>query len=600
MKTKRLILPIAVLFALFSVGMSACGGGQGGNGGNNSAQTQKITITSADNKKELILGESLQLTASVGGVSWESDHPEIATVSESGLVQSLTVGTVKITAKKDGYKDGTITLNIKLEKIVVTAEGETSLLAGASVTLKASKEGVTWASSDESVATVDQTGKVTAVKFGTAVISASKEGFDAGSIQINVVRPEQNAKFDLTVAAEHYSADGWWSIASSSMFGMGGEVGGGATPVTKTQSWGQETESDEYLTAFGIGDKETIKFKSDKAIKAEFVANLGNGNAITLSEVVSVKLNGAAINLQGIALEEHSQDFGGFAMVTTEFSDVSFGEADLLANENVLEFEFIAETDLCLNELSIYAGDAKIELVNPPAKEQIVVQEAQLSIIEGETVQIVTEEAGVSYVSVDAEVATVDEYGLVTGVKMGKTNITVKKEGMYSVRVEITVNPKPVSGQIVVEAEDGEEVTTDYQSGGFIKNVDGSGFGGNTVHSGGAYVSAFSGENLVLTIKFTAEEAKKMVLSVVGSAPMAWQGDAVPFVFAESATIKVNDVAVEVAADVAFPAAQGWNAEMVEVTLGEVDVIKGENTLVFELTGSSAPSLDCFKLSLKD
>jgi len=211
MKGKKIFLPIALLSLVFGVGMStltACGGG---NGGQSSAQTQKITITAADNKKELILGDVVQLTASVDGVSWESDHPEIATVSESGLVQSLAVGSVKITAKKDGYKEGTITINVKLEKIAITAEGSaTSIELGGSLKLTASKEGVTWSSSDETIATVDQTGKVTGIKFGTVTITAAKEGFDPGTISLNITRPAPKGVLSLD-DADHYSPTGEWA-----------------------------------------------------------------------------------------------------------------------------------------------------------------------------------------------------------------------------------------------------------------------------------------------------------------------------------------------------------------------------------------------------
>ena len=93
------------------------------------------------------------------------------------------------------------------------------------------------------------------------------------------------------------------------------------------------------------------------------------------------------------------------------------------------------------------------------------------------------------------------------------------------------------------------------------------GFGGNAVHSGGAYVSFFSmggDADLTLTIKFEATEAKKMVLSVVGNAPASWQGEGSPYVFAESAELSFNGTALTFT-DQAFPAASGMSPEMVEI-----------------------------------
>ena len=601
MKRKSFLFPVAALALLVSFGLAACGGGGGEGGGEsktqqNSAKQEKISITAAENKTKLILGESVQLTASVDGVTWSSTDEAIATVSATGLVESKAVGKVQIKANKNGYKEGSISISIDLEKIEVTAAGDkTSLLATETVQLTASQEGVTWESDDPEVASVSATGLVTAIKFGTAKITAKKQGFNDGSITINVIRPAASLIIDLTTGAEHYSADGWWSITTSS-YGYSMETGGGATPVTKTQSWGQETDSDEYIGAFGVGDKETVKFNSSKAGKAEIVINIGNSDEVKLADVMAIKLNGAAIDLSAVTLEAHAGQWGN----SLEFTDLSLGELNIAA-ENTLVFEMLTDNTVYLNEIAIYAGDATVTLVNPPEKKQIAIDPASYQVIVDETVQIVTTETGVAFSSLDETIATVDASGVVTGVKVGKTNILLRKEGMYSVRAEVTVNPKPVAGQIIIEAEDGAEVTSDWGSGAYMKQSDGSGMGGSAVHSGGAYVTYFSmggGDvDLTLTLSFEATEAKTMVLSIVGSAPMSFGGDAAPYVFADSAEITVNETAVTFT-DQSFPAPEGYSSEMVEVVIGDVAVKAGPNTLVFHTTGA-APSIDCFKLSVK-
>ena len=50
----------------------------------------------------------------------------------------------------------------QLEKIELTTEGSKTIHVGETLQIKSSVEGVTYKSSDEKVATVDQTGKVTA------------------------------------------------------------------------------------------------------------------------------------------------------------------------------------------------------------------------------------------------------------------------------------------------------------------------------------------------------------------------------------------------------------------------------------------------------
>lgn len=613
MKKSKILLPLALVGMIF--GIAACNPAEQSQENQSqagqesqpaeeskpaeseSAKQEKITITAEGDKTKLILGETVQLTASVEGVTWESKNPEVASVSESGLVTSLKEGSTSITASKDGYKAGAITIKVELEKITVTAaEDKTSLLAGQTVQLTASQDGVTWESSDETIATVNN-GLVTAIKFGDVTIKASKDGYKEGTIVIHVVRPEVSGSFDLTVAADHYSADGWWELPAAGGFGFAMQTVTGWNPISQAASWGQQSEEpvETFIGGFGIGDKETVKFTATSAGKAELVLNIGNSDEVALGTVMSAKLNNVAIDLSEVALAAHAGDWGN----SLEFEDLSLGELDLVQGENIVEFEFLVETNIFLNQLDVYAGST-ITLVEPAAKEQITVTAATLEVIETETVAIETAIEGVSYVSVDPEVATVDENGVVTGVKMGKVDITVKKEGMYSVRVEITVNPKPVDGQILLEAESAIELEG-IEPGGFSQgtptiNQDGGQWGGNAVHSGGAYVSMWGGDSLTLSFKFEATEAGPMALSVVGNAPASWGGEASPLVFKDSATVTFNDVALEFT-DQEFPAASGMNPEMVEVYLGVVNVVVGENTLVVTFSGS-IPSLDVFKLSV--
>ena len=529
MKKTKFFLPAMAIGLLLSMGLTACNqnanSGQGSktNSQQSSAAKEKITITAAGDKKTLALNETLQLTANVGDVTWETSAADVATV--------------------------------------------------------------------------DNTGKVTAVGYGEVTITAKKEGYTNGTIALNVPRPAASATFDLTTAAEHYSADGWWDLGSS-MYAM--QTVNGWNPVAKQSSWGQETEeSDTFIGGFGAGDKETVKFAASKAEKAEILVNIGNSDEANLAEIMTVKLNGTAISLANKVLEEHPGQYFNDLV----FDDVSLGNLDLAAS-NTLEFEFLKDTNIFLNEVAIYAKEATVTLTNPAAKQQIEVVNDKLEVIVDETVaiQVKNNLTGVTYSSVDQTIATVNDTGVITGVKVGKTNITVKKEGMYSIRVEILVNPKPVAGQIIVEAESAEELA-DLTPGSFNMSgpsimQDGGMMGGSEVHSGGAYVMSFGGDGLTLTMKFQATEAKTMVLSVVGSAPMSMGGSAEAFVFADSMAITLNNNTVTPAADAQFPAPEGYTATMSEVVIGDVAVKAGENTLVVVFEGSVA-SLDCFKLSVK-
>ena len=339
--------------------------------------------------------------------------------------------------------------------LILSGCGQKTLDLNGTVQLTASVDGVTWESSDTAVATVAN-GLVTAVGYGDVTITAKKDGYTNGSIGISVPRPAATATFDLTTAAEHYSADGWWELPTGGM-GFAMQTVNGWNPIAQQSNWGQQTEepAETFIGGFGVGDKETVKFTASKAGKANIVLNVGNSDEAYLEEIMSIKLNGAAISLASWALEAHAGDWGN----SLEFSDVSLGNLDL-ATANTLEIEFLQATNIFLNELSFYAEGMTIALTNPAAKQQIEVVSDKLEVIVDETVnvQVKNNLTGVTYVSSDETIASVNNTGVVTGVKVGKTNVTVKKEGMYSVRLEITVKPKPVAGQILVEAESAEEL----------------------------------------------------------------------------------------------------------------------------------------------
>ena len=120
MKLKKVFGALALLLALTVVGCNsnsapASGSKASGSKGGNTQTTSSlpsITVTAAGSKSSIIIGETLQLTSSVEGVTWESSAAAVASVDSSGLVTAVAKGSATIKAKKDGYKDGSISLTV--------------------------------------------------------------------------------------------------------------------------------------------------------------------------------------------------------------------------------------------------------------------------------------------------------------------------------------------------------------------------------------------------------------------------------------------------------------------------------------------------------
>ncbi len=146
--------------------------------------TEEVTLT----ETELTLGRNTeyQLTAglnpmdSTDEVTWSSSDEKVAKVDQTGKIQAIAVGEAVITAKA-GEKTATckMTVNVPMTSIRLNKTSIELNSIGDSYQLQANyspsdAEGtIIWKSDDEGIASVDQTGKVTAVGKGTTTITAS-------------------------------------------------------------------------------------------------------------------------------------------------------------------------------------------------------------------------------------------------------------------------------------------------------------------------------------------------------------------------------------------------------------------------------------------
>lgn len=139
--------------------------------------------------KTTLTATVLPESANDKSVTWSSEDAAIATVDPAtGEVTGIAIGIVKITATaNDGSGvsgSGTVTVISKVKSVSINPSS-TTMKKGNSTTLVATvtpvdgvtiDTGVTWSSSDESIATVDAGGKVTGLAVGTVTITAiSKE-----------------------------------------------------------------------------------------------------------------------------------------------------------------------------------------------------------------------------------------------------------------------------------------------------------------------------------------------------------------------------------------------------------------------------------------
>jgi len=136
------------------------------------------------------VGTSSQLTVTVNptdatnkAVNFSSSNPAVATVSATGLVTSVSVGTATITATSvSGSKTasclvtvsniGVVSVSLTPSTVTIN-KGETSQLTASILPTNASNKALTYTSSNPAVATVSATGLVNGIGQGTAAITVT-------------------------------------------------------------------------------------------------------------------------------------------------------------------------------------------------------------------------------------------------------------------------------------------------------------------------------------------------------------------------------------------------------------------------------------------
>jgi uncharacterized protein YjdB len=138
----------------------------------------------------ITVGGTVQLNPTVSpsnatnqNVTWSSNSTGVATVSSSGLVSGVAVGTATITVKTvDGNYPATCVVTVSTASVPVTGVslnlaastkyiGETVQLTPTIIPSNATNQNVTWTSNSTGVATVSSSGLVTGVALGTATVT---------------------------------------------------------------------------------------------------------------------------------------------------------------------------------------------------------------------------------------------------------------------------------------------------------------------------------------------------------------------------------------------------------------------------------------------
>ena len=156
-------------------------------------QTTQATATAFDAAGNPLAGRTVS--------NWSSSNPSVASVSATGVVSAISVGTVTISATVEGITGtGTLTVSQVPVATVTVTLASTSLYVhqttGATAVARDSAGNVLsgrimgpWQSSNLKVAQVDASGLITAVGIGTALISTTIDNVPGAAILTVTVSP---------------------------------------------------------------------------------------------------------------------------------------------------------------------------------------------------------------------------------------------------------------------------------------------------------------------------------------------------------------------------------------------------------------------------
>ena len=381
---------------------------------------------------------SLTLTAGETGALTTNFHPEgtsaaltytssnaaVADVDGDGLVQAHKAGKATITVRTENDKTEAC------ELLVLPVTEEITLGVGQKLTLASPDKTVksfTFASSDTKIATVNASGQVTAVKAGSATITASAGGVLLGQWQANVMAAPTKAALSKTTAT----------------IGVGDKLTLAATLSAGSSSPLTWTSSNAKVAAVDGNGVVTAK----AAGSATITVKTFNGKTATCAVTVKKAPTSIKLNITSVTLGS-----GDSVALTATLSSGSAGTMTYASSDSAVATVksgkiVVGETGTATITATTHNGLSTSCVVNVvPAPESIALGDLTIGVGQTVTLSPAFPEgtmATVTYTSSSASVATVAANGKLTGKKAGKVTITAKTHNGVTATATVTVVAAP-------------------------------------------------------------------------------------------------------------------------------------------------------------
>lgn len=457
-------------------------------------------ITVSPDTLTLVVGDSENLSATVEpenatdkSVKWTSGDESVATVDDSGLVTAVAAGGCTIYASTlDGGISGscTVTVNnptypttsVQLSENEISIEENTSHTLEVTILPENTTDTASWSSNDESVAKVDQSGNVTAVAPGTAIITVTS-GEYSDTCYVTVTQ--------AVVPADSIVITDMQSNPLSSIglaVGETQQVSCTISPETATDNtvtWSYTGERVFEITEEGTN---SCTITAIAAGTATLVAT-SNSDPDVYGECV-VTVNAAVVPVESVTVdpEEVSVDVGDTTTLTATIEPENATDQSITWESGDTSIATVNEqgvvTGVAVGDCTIYAYSSNREIYGTC---QVFVDEPIIPVtnivIDPDTLTLETDDVrelsatvepetatdqSITWQSSNQEVATVNEQGVVTAIGEGTCEIyAYSSDGDVHGTCSVTVNEPHIAitsisidpGEISLEVGDTQELT---------------------------------------------------------------------------------------------------------------------------------------------
>lgn len=416
-------------------------------------------------------------------VAWSSSDSTVASVDNNGTVTAVKPGSAVITAKVGSYQATcAVTVDAPLKEIVTEkstidmVKKQTANIAYSLVPADTTdSKDVTFTSSDETVATVNSDGKVTAKKAGQATVTITGANGIKATVTVNVSEIPVN---EVVLSAQDEIVEA-----------------GEKKAITATLKPENNTDDNQDVT-WTTSDEKIVKVVVDKddshkatiegiaSGSAVITATAANGTKAECTvkvpkHITSITLPGAVELTRGASTNLNvtiaPADTDDDTTVTWKSSDsdvvkvdektgmvyaVKAGKAEITATtkavDNATAKPFTATTTVTVKENNMTDEIGK-KLAFDEFDELLIGQKDNannyLNLSELIKANNITDDIKVEFVSSDKAVATIDNDGNVFGLKAGKTTITATvtatagdgSKNVYTAEGELTVKAIPLN-----------------------------------------------------------------------------------------------------------------------------------------------------------